>query len=470
MTFDAGAGGTLSVGNGTHLKVPANAFVDAAGAPVTGDVTLSYTEMQDVASILISGIPLNLGEGKDMQVMESAVMFDLSAAQGDEELQLGAGKSIETVISSNQGDPAYNLYRLDEGKRSWDYLDNIAPEENPDLLQANQNMEDASASAEALDVSKCVVFNYLEFIDVEKVPRDKLFNYYTYDDYPNINTMKRLISTKINGYGARFVDGYNWEFIKIGGKTYPIPMVLWELEKPLPEGAFKVRNTSMISKRLKGDRYLFQLRNYVIPKRKPGKPYKSGKWVVLYSFIAKPRMPLAELYANPIREWSVAYDSLLQEVEDQKAIAAIQNQVVRSFAINELGIYNYDVIKDEERIFVNAEPVMNGESIKDGTDFYAIMKGRNAVVRYSSYSLNKFVLYPGQSMYLFRLTEGNKILQMKGDPISGLDLKALAAEESPELTIEFEESDFVVESAGDVSKFIDQVTGKAQAVTAMLEE
>ena len=148
----------------------------------------------------------------------------------------------------------------------------------------------------------------------------------------------------------------------------------------------------MKATRLKGGRYLFALTKYQPAKRKPGEPYRYGKWITLYSFIAKPKMPLAELYANPMNEWSAAYDSLLQEVENQKAVAAVQNEVVRSFALNELGIYNYDVIKDEQRVLVSADPIMNGESIKEGTDFYAILEGRNAVIRYHPSRLDRFVL------------------------------------------------------------------------------
>ncbi|MEL6561911.1 MAG: hypothetical protein AAFQ94_27235 [Bacteroidota bacterium] len=468
LNFDADLGGTLALQNGSKIVIPPNAFVTADGALAKGEVTFSYTEMQDVASILISGIPLNIGEGKNMEVMESAVMFDLSANQNGKQLKLANGKTLKTSISSNQGDPSYNLYRLDQGKKSWDYLENIAPTPNPDLFAANQLIEEAGLKIDEMDLSKCVAFNYLEFIDVPKKPKDKLFNYYEYDEYPNLNTLKRLLSEKIKGYGARFVDGSNWEFIKIEGKSYPIPMVLWELEKPIPEGAYQVRNVSMKSKRLKNGRYLFELQRYDFGKRNAQGYYESGKWVKLYDFIAKPVMPLAALYANPMKAWTASYDSLLQEVESQKAIAAMQNEVVRSFEISDLGIYNYDVIKDEERVIVSAQPVMDGKSISEGADFFAILKGRNSVIRYRPQSLKRFVLYPGQEIYLFKLTDGNKVLQMKGNPLAGLDLTALGQQENPTLTIDFEMSDFEISSPEDVAAFIAKVTGgKSPAVISM---
>lgn len=463
LTFDVSQGGILALPNGTKIEVPPNAFVTTEGTTVSGEVNVSYTEMQDVASILISGIPLNLGEGKEMEVMESAVMFDLRANQNGQPLNLAQGKSIETTISSNQRDSAYNLYRLDEGNKSWNYLDNVLPQTNTALLAAREKIENASQSAEELNLSNCVAFNYLEYIDVEKKPKDNLFNYYEYHNQPSQNTLKRLISEKIKGYGARFVDGSNWNFIKMKGKSYPIPMILWELEKPLPDGAYEVRNTSLKSTKLKNGRYLFDLTRYQPGNYKSGEPYKPGKWITLYSFIATPRMPLAELYGNPIKEWTASYDSLLREIEDQKAIAATQNEVVRSFAISELGIYNYDIIKDEQRVFVSANPVMDGQSIREGADFFAILKGRNSVIRYSSDGLDKFVLYPDQEVYLFKLIKGNQVLQMKGNPLADLNLEQLRQQENATLTIDFEKSAFEIQSAEDVSEFVAKVTGTVQS-------
>ena len=132
----------------------------------------------------------------------------------------------------------------------------------------------------------------------------------------------------------------------------------------------------------------------------------------------------------------------------------MQNEVVRNFEISDLGIYNYDIIKDEERVIVSAQPVMDGKSISEGADFFAILKGRNSVIRYTSQSLNRFVLYPGQEIYIFKLTEGNKVLQMKGNPLAGLDLKALGQQKHPTHTIDFEISDIEISSPEDVAAFV----------------
>ncbi len=50
LTFDNSSGGTLALGNGTKITVPPNAFVYTDGKSVTGEVTLAYTEMQDLSS------------------------------------------------------------------------------------------------------------------------------------------------------------------------------------------------------------------------------------------------------------------------------------------------------------------------------------------------------------------------------------------------------------------------------------
>lgn len=146
-----------------------------------------------------------------------------------------------------------------------------------------------------------------------------------------------------------------------------------------------------------------------------------------------------------------------------------QNEVVRDFEISDLGIYNYDIIKDEERVTVSANPVMNSKSISKRADFFAILKGRNSVIRYTPQSLERFVLYPGQDICLFKLTEGNEVLQMKGNPLASINLQELGQQENPTLTIEFENSNFVINSPEDVAEFVTKVTaGESPAIILYL--
>src|SRR6478736_1263421 len=48
----------LELPSGSFIDIPANAFVDGKGNPVTGKVKLSFKEYHDAADIILSGIPL----------------------------------------------------------------------------------------------------------------------------------------------------------------------------------------------------------------------------------------------------------------------------------------------------------------------------------------------------------------------------------------------------------------------------
>ena len=49
---------TFQLENGTSIEIPANAFVDANGQPVTSTVNIGYREFHNAAEILASGIPM----------------------------------------------------------------------------------------------------------------------------------------------------------------------------------------------------------------------------------------------------------------------------------------------------------------------------------------------------------------------------------------------------------------------------
>jgi hypothetical protein len=127
-TINAETGGVYEHPNGSRLTVPPNAFVDAQGRPVRGEVTLKYREFHDFIDIFKAGIPMAYDSAGVHYTLESAGMLELHATQQAQYLALAQGKSIAVELVSNIGYPAsaggppsYNIYRLDEDRRSWVY-------------------------------------------------------------------------------------------------------------------------------------------------------------------------------------------------------------------------------------------------------------------------------------------------------------------------------------------------------------
>ena len=112
---------TFSYESGSKIMVPADAFVDQGGNPVSGNVELRYREFRDAAEIFIGGIPMEYDTANQTHTMESAAMLEISAWQNGQALQLKEGKNIEVQYVSNYGSRDFSVYYLDTLARNWVY-------------------------------------------------------------------------------------------------------------------------------------------------------------------------------------------------------------------------------------------------------------------------------------------------------------------------------------------------------------
>jgi hypothetical protein len=120
--LDAEQGGTIAHKSGTRITIPAASLVYADGTPVTGSVSVSYREFSKPLDILLSGIPMTYDSGGAINQFETAGMFELYASQGDKELFLKPGATIDLEMKSPDSASTYNFYALDEKSSNWSYL------------------------------------------------------------------------------------------------------------------------------------------------------------------------------------------------------------------------------------------------------------------------------------------------------------------------------------------------------------
>lgn len=96
-TIDAAAGGTFTGNGGARYTFPANAFVTAAGLPVTGQVTVRAAEMLTKADMVFSGIlPISNGE----PLISGGEVY-MKVMQGNTTLRMAPGKKY--TVSMPQG-------------------------------------------------------------------------------------------------------------------------------------------------------------------------------------------------------------------------------------------------------------------------------------------------------------------------------------------------------------------------------
>ncbi len=145
-------GGVYEFESGSKVIVPDNAFVDKDGKPVKGKVDIKFREFHDYIDFFMSGIPMEYDSNGTEYILESAGMIEIYGEKNGERVEIAPDKSIKVELVSNIAipnvnvKPNFNIYRLDEVKRNWDYrgVDNIEfiieneEPETPEKMKAQQ--------------------------------------------------------------------------------------------------------------------------------------------------------------------------------------------------------------------------------------------------------------------------------------------------------------------------------------------
>jgi hypothetical protein len=123
FSFDATAGDTFELSNGTVIRIPGGILLDLSGKHVTGNVDLSFREIYTAAEIIASGIPMDYDSAGANYCFQSAGMFDLNATQNNEPLTIESGKSISMDFATTRNDQTYSFYRYDTIRNAWSFQD-----------------------------------------------------------------------------------------------------------------------------------------------------------------------------------------------------------------------------------------------------------------------------------------------------------------------------------------------------------
>lgn len=94
LTLDPSKEHVVKFESGLTIDVPANAFVDANGNEVTGEVTLQLKTFETPAEIIASGIPMTFEDGDHTRDFESAGMFQIQGVANGEEIAIAEGKDL----------------------------------------------------------------------------------------------------------------------------------------------------------------------------------------------------------------------------------------------------------------------------------------------------------------------------------------------------------------------------------------
>ncbi len=113
----------LYFNSGTTIDIPANAFVDSLGRPVTGNIDVYYREYYDVVDIVTGGVPMTYDSAGQRNFFRTAGMFEIYALRNNEMLKLEQGKKISLDLATIDTSAGFNLYRLNQQTGNWDFTE-----------------------------------------------------------------------------------------------------------------------------------------------------------------------------------------------------------------------------------------------------------------------------------------------------------------------------------------------------------
>lgn len=141
-------GASLDYPSGSKLIIPANAFIDKNGNPITGDVDIEYRELNDHVTMFLAGVPKSFDKHKQLQ---SSGLIHIQGYQNGEPIYLGNDKKLaielENTIPYSIPTEELKVYTFNSKEDQWLY----SSDDQVEILKVNKSntIEESAEEREA---------------------------------------------------------------------------------------------------------------------------------------------------------------------------------------------------------------------------------------------------------------------------------------------------------------------------------
>jgi hypothetical protein len=339
--------------HGSFIHVPANSFVDKNGEPVT-DVEVEFTEFTNPADILLSGIPMEYITEDGNEVFQSAGMCEIGATSNGKEVAIADGKSLDIGLKNQAQDSDYNLYFFDKQKGEW-------IEKEKALAVDNSVIPTQPVTISTIDTSR--ILN----VDVQENSLNMDFKMWDQSNF-------YLLPGQDPKYYDQGVYWYNMEVIKT---TNPDIFVLKFLGTSGGEQVVEALKVQPLVSAGNHDKAMREFNNKM---RKHAKRLIKNKKEKEELLDADNTVAQIVEEHEEMKEQVRVADSI--RIADSYAASEVRNNVMRTFQVNQLGLYNCD------RFYIRAILATKSISFKNegkALDFnytYLCSPRDNAVLNY----------------------------------------------------------------------------------------
>jgi hypothetical protein len=375
---DAVKGDTIFYNSGSVLIFPSDAFVDKEGKLITGKVNIQYREFIDPVDFFLSGIPMNYDSAGLNYTFESAGMCEITALQKGNPVFVNQKRKPEINIASDNTDPAQNLYYLDTAEKIWknrgkseiflpgkkavQIVNSVAVNEDIPVPvkpeKANNEMPTITVLIDPESFEELKSYNNLKF-QLDKT--DKNFDpNHSKEIWEDIKLMK---GNRAGAYDIQFSKTNKSVRYKVrpvlSDKDYAKAMQVYDSKIKAYQNKIKDRIAS--NKENKAAYIKDSLRNIQIEK-------ENARTAAMNKIIEKRNAEIEKINAD------IENNNKLIRTEN------LNNRVLRSFALDNFGIWNCDrPISGENNIVVEAQFSIDGGGIRSIDYAYLFVKKFNGL-------------------------------------------------------------------------------------------
>lgn len=410
-TVDAETGGDFLYETGSLIRIPAGAFLDSAGNPVSGKVEIRYREFHDPADIFLAGIPMTYDSAGARYHFESAGMLEITAWQNGKPLKANAAKPVNIAMASNTASEKFNIYYLDTVQKNWAFVAKDKPVVAMFVPDTTQTESDFEAKA-----PKVLPVPILPKVADKKKPSFAIS--FEPNEFPELNAYK----------GVRFeVDEaktpydkndkkVQWEDVAIvrnkDGATYTITFTKGDAARTYVTYVVVDEKNFAAAKKSYDQRYAeYQLSL----KRKQDAE-------AMLSASHDRRLMNADARRIFVNDSVLARSMAMRRasVGDEK-----ENMVMREFVLSSFGIWNSDCpesLPEGVPMFVKLLDSRTKQPM-DVSHVFLVEKGRNAVFTYYASDLKEFRFNKNAENMLWAVTADGRLAVCGPDDLENIEGK-----------------------------------------------
>ena len=348
---------------GTLIQISPQTFVKKNGGEITDSILLKVREFHNADDIFRSGIPMSINKNRN-NFLESAGMIELRAYSGGEELEIKKGKTIDIELASFKKGDNYQLYHFDEDN-NWNVNGTFTIGDNVRKINRLKELGITDTTTKS-DIVFDLVTNTAE------APYLRAFK----------DLRWKVLAADIDN-GFEEAMRIHWDEVKVG---------------KLNTKTGKHTLSFYKEQRLEDD----------------------GPVELSYDILAIP-VHAGNLQAINEKQWNKRvgeFENILLKMEDEKKRLALQADLMNSFKIDKMGIWNIDKIMKMEDVEWKEVEINFKENVDKDINhlsLYVLYVDNNSLIEYLPGDWQKIGFKKGIKMKLKFVMPGGNLKEIGSD-------------------------------------------------------